>query len=256
MTEEMLIQPLRFVLDVKSGLIQQPIRQQLMKNDRKANAVIVQMMDGREPMDLAGIAITGSFIAPPEGNEIPLTGSTEGSEATIILPDECYANAGYYELNMKMTIGGVARTVLSITGYVLSKGNGNIINVGNVIPSVEDIIAQYNAMKTVTAETMAARDQALEAAKSANFQVLGQYDTLLQLMVAHPTGNAGDAYAVGTQEPYTVYIWDVNSNSWKDIGTVQGAAGYTPVRGTDYWTEADKAEIKSYVDDAILGGEW
>ena len=35
-----------------------------------------------------------------------------------------------------------------------------------------------------------------------------------------------------------------------------GADGYTPVRGTDYWTAADIAEIKSYVDDVILGGEW
>ena len=32
--------------------------------------------------------------------------------------------------------------------------------------------------------------------------------------------------------------------------------GYTPVKGTDYWTEEDKAEIKSYVDEAILGGAW
>lgn len=35
-----------------------------------------------------------------------------------------------------------------------------------------------------------------------------------------------------------------------------GAAGYTPVRGTDYWTAADIAEIKGYVDEAILGGAW
>ena len=35
-----------------------------------------------------------------------------------------------------------------------------------------------------------------------------------------------------------------------------GNDGYTPVRGTDYWTAADIAEIKNYVDDAILGGEW
>lgn len=35
-----------------------------------------------------------------------------------------------------------------------------------------------------------------------------------------------------------------------------GPDGYTPVRGTDYWTDADKAEIKSYVDEAILGGAW
>lgn len=30
----------------------------------------------------------------------------------------------------------------------------------------------------------------------------------------------------------------------------------TPVRGKDYWTPDDIAEIKSYVDDAILGGAW
>lgn len=32
--------------------------------------------------------------------------------------------------------------------------------------------------------------------------------------------------------------------------------GYSPVRGEDYWTEADIAQIKSYVDEAILGGAW
>lgn len=35
-----------------------------------------------------------------------------------------------------------------------------------------------------------------------------------------------------------------------------GKDGHTPVKGTDYWTDADKAEIKAYVDDAILGGAW
>lgn len=35
-----------------------------------------------------------------------------------------------------------------------------------------------------------------------------------------------------------------------------GRDGKTPVKGTDYWTDADKAEIKSYVDDAILKGKW
>lgn len=36
----------------------------------------------------------------------------------------------------------------------------------------------------------------------------------------------------------------------------KGEDGYTPQRGTDYWTQADIAEIKGYVDDAILGGAW
>ena len=32
--------------------------------------------------------------------------------------------------------------------------------------------------------------------------------------------------------------------------------GHTPVKGIDYWTPKDISEIKSYVDDAILKGEW
>ena len=47
------------------------------------------------------------------------------------------------------------------------------------------------------------------------------------------------------------------------VSSVSGSSiNYTPrvytkpVRGTDYWTASDIAEIKSYVDDAILGGAW
>lgn len=59
-------------------------------------------------------------------------------------------------------------------------------------------------------------------------------------------------------------VTDVNANGDAsagggtfNIGAVIGnMQGHTPVRGTDYWTDADKNEIKSYVDDAILNGKW
>lgn len=35
----------------------------------------------------------------------------------------------------------------------------------------------------------------------------------------------------------------------------RGADGYTPVRGTDYWTEADKAEIKADVIKSFVNAE-
>lgn len=35
-----------------------------------------------------------------------------------------------------------------------------------------------------------------------------------------------------------------------------GEDGHSPVRGIDYWTPEDIAKIKSYVDEAILGGAW
>ena len=60
---------------------------------------------------------------------------------------------------------------------------------------------------------------------------------------AGPQGPAGATGPIGPQGPKG------------DTGDT-GPKGDTPVRGKDYWTEDDKAEIKSYVDDAILGGAW
>lgn len=45
-------------------------------------------------------------------------------------------------------------------------------------------------------------------------------------------------------------------NQAKASGDFKGDPGYTPAKGVDYWTDAEKAEIKSYVDTAILGGAW
>lgn len=57
-----------------------------------------------------------------------------------------------------------------------------------------------------------------------------------------------------------VYIKDSDtSGDWSDPVGFQGPAGsdgYTPVRGTDYWTEEDISTIKSYVEESIINGEW
>ena len=58
-----------------------------------------------------------------------------------------------------------------------------------------------------------------------SFTILGLYATFSALVAAHPTGNAGDAYAVGTSESNVVYIWDVDILGWDNIGAMQGPQG-------------------------------
>ena len=53
---------------------------------------------------------------------------------------------------------------------------------------------------------------------------------------------------------HRITITDVDGTKIFDV--MDGEDGYTPVRGTDYWTEEDIATIKGYVDEAILGGAW
>lgn len=54
----------------------------------------------------------------------------------------------------------------------------------------------------------------------------------------------------------TLTITSASGTSSTDLRGDKGDSGKTPVKGTDYWTDEDKAEIKVYVDEAILGGAW
>lgn len=68
-------------------------------------------------------------------------------------------------------------------------------------------------------------EQGIQGPAGTSFTVKALYATLTALQTAHPTGNAGDAYAVGTSTSNTVYIWDVDLSQWKDIGNIQGPQG-------------------------------
>ena len=63
-----------------------------------------------------------------------------------------------------------------------------------------------------------------------SFQVLGRYDNIGDLTSAHPTGTKGDAYAVGV-ETTDIYIWDVDGNTWENIGPLEGPAGPQGAQG-------------------------
>ena len=44
------------------------------------------------------------------------------------------------------------------------------------------------------------------------FAILGLYESVEDLMEAHPVGDDGDAYAVGTSENNNIYIWDTDNS--------------------------------------------
>ena len=64
-----------------------------------------------------------------------------------------------------------------------------------------------------------------DGADGKNFSILGRYDSLLALQDAHPTGQAGDAYAVGTVENNNVYVWSPDLLGWDNVGALQGPIG-------------------------------
>lgn len=68
-----------------------------------------------------------------------------------------------------------------------------------------------------------------------------------------PVGPQGENGATFT--PYVDANGDLSWSNDKGLPNPR-TVKIKPTRGTDYWTDADKAEIQSYVEDAILGGAW
>ena len=62
--------------------------------------------------------------------------------------------------------------------------------------------------------------------------MLDYYDTLEALEAAVPSPNVGDAYGIGTAEPYDIYIYGETSG-WVNNGPLQGARGTDGIDGSD-----------------------
>lgn len=52
-------------------------------------------------------------------------------------------------------------------------------------------------------------------------RILGNYNTLDDLIREHPTGNVGDGYMIGNN----LYIWSDNQGAWANIGEIKGPKG-------------------------------
>ena len=65
----------------------------------------------------------------------------------------------------------------------------------------------------------------------AGFAVLGYFTSadMLHSSIVSPT--PGDAYGVGTAQPYDIYIWDGVNSSWVNNGPLQGAKGDSGPQG-------------------------
>jgi hypothetical protein len=68
------------------------------------------------------------------------------------------------------------------------------------------------------------------------------------------SGGGGGADGLSAYEIAVKNGFEGTEEEWLD--SLKGEDGKTPVKGVDYWTETDIAEIKGYVDEAILGGAW
>lgn len=150
-----------------------------------------------------------------------------------------------------------AANLYETSGVVFSDGNGQIrmaapgadygypMLSGNGVPTVfvPGALGQfyYNLAAASAPYLYVCVDQTQQGyqweavgGSSSGFRILGYYNTLelMQNSVTQPS--AGDAYGIGTAAPYTIYVFDGLTHTWKNNGTlgVGGVSNGIPPHGS------------------------
>lgn len=124
-------------------------------------------------------------------------------------------------------VGSGAYTELQTGGVKLQISKNELIdkNIGwsaGVISYICSI--KYNNKTFENKITFARTDtgiNGLNGVDGTSVNILGTYNTLEELQIAHPTGNAGDAYIIGGN----LYVWAIDDSQWENVGNIQGPAG-------------------------------
>ncbi len=171
----------------------------MLTGDNLAHTWRVRVFDGGEAVALTGATVTGYFVRT-DGNTVAVQGSVEGSTAIVTLAQACYAFEGDLKGVMRLTLGGKTVTLSVLTLMVRKVLTDAIIDPGNVIPSLEDLLAQIEAMETATAAANTAAGAANTAAAAADSATSAANTAATAATNAANAANSGEIARVAAEK--------------------------------------------------------
>lgn len=93
---------------------------------------------------------------------------------------------------------------------------------------------------------------AFDGSDGLSFIIAGYYDTLEALQDAVTQPEPGEAYGVGTDAPYDIYVWDAVNACWRNNGKIQGAKGSNGAPGATFRPSVDASGNISWTNDGGL----
>ena len=278
----------RFMCELTQGLKVKEAPGLLFTGDQNAHEIAVEVCRNGQRENLTGTDVNGYFIRAG-GDTVLLRGVCEGNEARMRLDASCYGTPGAFALVMKAVRDGVTLTLLALSGQVRCASTEAVADPGEILPSIDELLAQVTAMEAATEEANEAAQRAGKTAEEVEgkllrgeltgrgLTVLGYFATQSALQTGVQEPAAGDAYGVGTQAPYDIYIWDGQGKRWVNNGRLQGAglpgggkAGQVLVKNSNenldtgwknlldmiYPVGSVYTSVKGENPETLLGGKW
>ena len=214
--------------DLKKPVHVKQLSGNLFSGDNQGNKITVEVLDNGSPATLSG-GVTG-YIIRPDNATLTVTGSISGNKASIVLPASAYMVVG--DVSIVVKVG--TTTVGACTSYVYRTTTDTLVDPGQVVPSIEELLA-------LIGDTTAAKDAANTAASLANTkaELADTKATLADTKAGLANTAAGAAntaaekidnmtvsvVALAEGEAPTVTITEVNGHKHITFGVPKGDTG-------------------------------
>ena len=161
----------RFETWLKTDLMQPnqvvPLHGRLFSQDAMSNLIGVHVFSDGEPVESLNGTVTG-WVIRADGATVAIDGETSGNDAYIILPQAAYAVVGNITIAIRLvdTSGeDTVETTLGVcTGYVYRTTTDTIVDPGEVVPDLAELLAAIEAMEEATSDAVEAAEAAQAAA--------------------------------------------------------------------------------------------
>ena len=129
--------------------------------DGKAHTWEITVMNGGAAANLTGASVTAYFNRNNR-TKVLATGSVSGNVVSVTFPAEAYAITGPMYGIFRVSVSGGTVVTLSVIRFMILEGPySETVDPGSAIPSIDDLLAEIDAMQEATAA-------ANEAASAAN----------------------------------------------------------------------------------------
>ena len=158
---------LEYTADILAGIAVTAMPSLFAQGDKLAHTLRIQVKADGQAVALAGWAVTANMIRQDQ-TTVTITGKVVGNAAEVTLEAACYGQSGGFTLSVALSKDGQLITIFCGRGDVMRTRTDSLVDPGHVIPSIDEIIAQYGLMKTAVQNADEATKRANTAADSAD----------------------------------------------------------------------------------------
>ena len=159
---------LAYSVDLNRPIAKQYLNDLFVTDDHEAHQIDVQLFRGNTPVQLpSNAAVIGYFIRYSDNATVTLSGKVNGNTASVLLNETCYALPGQFAVVVKVTEGTPVSAVFHAEGSMLASKTDKVIDGGNTIPSLDELLAKIADMEAAASDGRAAAQEARDAGTQA-----------------------------------------------------------------------------------------